>query len=215
MTALPFSSAMIGLALLARPAPDVPVTPESARQAIGRSLPFIEKQGLAWIKERGCVSCHQVPSMVWSLNEAGRHGFAIDRKKLEQWNAWTVENAFGGKVHYGLSEQSLKKLRQAKASEEELARLQPLAGKEFLTEREFGDEVAKLLSPEAAAKRRAAILKAAEPRRGRRRQGWTGLALQRHAPHRRRAVEFAEQVPGGPAGRPAPDAGEGRTVESQ
>lgn len=58
---------------------------------IKRSLPFIEKEGIAWIEQKKCVSCHQVPSMLWSLQKAADAGFEVDREKLEKWSAWSRE----------------------------------------------------------------------------------------------------------------------------
>ncbi|GEM_PF-2196205 len=37
---------------------------------VQRSLPFLKEQGLAWIADRQCASCHQIPAMLWSLNSA-------------------------------------------------------------------------------------------------------------------------------------------------
>ena len=53
-----------------------PVTPRVETrivEALERSVPYLEKDGRAWFEgeniyqEKGCVSCHQVPSGVWSL----------------------------------------------------------------------------------------------------------------------------------------------------
>ena len=29
------------------------------RKAVERSLPFMEQKGVAWMSDRGCVTCHQ------------------------------------------------------------------------------------------------------------------------------------------------------------
>src|SRR4051794_32607672 len=44
--------------------------PPHVRQAVGRSLVFLEKEGLAWMKERKCIACHHGAFMLWSHNEA-------------------------------------------------------------------------------------------------------------------------------------------------
>jgi hypothetical protein len=162
---LPFPPlvAVVSLTVLAQPAGDIAPTPDHVRQAITRSLPFVETEGVAWMKKRGCLSCHQVPLMMWSLNEASRRGFAVDTQKLKQWNEWSLTSAFGGNMHYQLSEQSIKKLRQAKLPEQEMARLQPLANQAFLTEAEFEGEIGKLLSPASAAQHKNLILQHAQP----------------------------------------------------
>lgn len=63
---------------------------EPARKAVERSLPFIEKGGVDWMKNRKCSSCHHVTFMIWSHREAQARGFAVDAKKLDEWTAWAV-----------------------------------------------------------------------------------------------------------------------------
>ncbi len=85
-------------AVLPTQAPTAP-TPDQVRQTIRRSVPFLEKEGAAWIKGRKCMSCHQVPSMIWGLNQARRHGVAVDAAQLEtatQWVAQQVPSGGGG-----------------------------------------------------------------------------------------------------------------------
>jgi hypothetical protein len=60
----------------------------SVRSVIENSLPFIEREGVRWIEEKKCVTCHQVPFMVWALNAAADRGFAIEPEKINNWNAW-------------------------------------------------------------------------------------------------------------------------------
>ena len=68
-----------------------PVLADEARELVRRSLPFLEQEGVAWMKDRGCASCHQVPAMLWSLNGAVRAGLAVDPQKLAQWWEWSVD----------------------------------------------------------------------------------------------------------------------------
>ncbi len=56
-----------------------------AREAGQRSVPYLEKDGVAWIKERKCVTCHYVGFMVWSFRDARGRGFDIDKEKLAEW----------------------------------------------------------------------------------------------------------------------------------
>src|SRR4051794_25447326 len=60
------------------------------RAAIERSLPFLEREGVAWMNEKNCASCHHVPFLLWSHNAARAHGIAVDGKKVDQWTRWTV-----------------------------------------------------------------------------------------------------------------------------
>ncbi len=60
---------------------------------IERSLPYIQKEGVAWIESRKCISCHVVSFMVWSLEESRTHGISIDTKKLNEWDSWSLAGA--------------------------------------------------------------------------------------------------------------------------
>ena len=66
-----------------------------AREAGQRSIPYLEKEGTAWIKERKCVTCHYVGFMVWSFQDARRRGFDIDQEKLAEWTNWALAGAKG------------------------------------------------------------------------------------------------------------------------
>jgi len=59
--------------------------------AIERSLPFIESEGQRWIDEKKCVTCHQVPFMVWALDAAADKGIVTDEQKIAGWKAWATD----------------------------------------------------------------------------------------------------------------------------
>ena len=66
------------------------------RLAIARSLPFIEAQGVAWMRGEvsiqegaACVSCHHVNYAVWGLTEAQRIGLEAPGGDI----AWLTEAA--------------------------------------------------------------------------------------------------------------------------
>ncbi|WP_309714508.1 hypothetical protein [Armatimonas sp.] len=61
---------------------------QTTRATIERALPFIEKQGVNWMKDKKCVTCHHSTFMVWSLNTAAERGFTINTEALTTWNAW-------------------------------------------------------------------------------------------------------------------------------
>jgi len=65
-------------------ATEVPA-PAKLRQAVERSLPYLEREGVDWINDRNCMSCHVVPFMLWSHNEAKAIGVKVDAKKLDEW----------------------------------------------------------------------------------------------------------------------------------
>ncbi len=60
-------------------------------RSVRKALPYLEREGVAWMEKRGCVSCHQIPFMVWSLSVASQAGFDIDAAKLRQWRTWSTD----------------------------------------------------------------------------------------------------------------------------
>ena len=56
---------------------DVP----QVRHTVEKSLPFLEKEALAWETTK-CVSCHHGPWMMWSGYEAKKRGFSVNDASL-------------------------------------------------------------------------------------------------------------------------------------
>jgi squalene-hopene/tetraprenyl-beta-curcumene cyclase len=83
-------SALFVAACLAFSAGELP-TDDAVRAAIERSLPFIQVEGQRWIEEKKCVTCHQVPFMVWSLNAAAARGIKLDEQKRADCSAWAID----------------------------------------------------------------------------------------------------------------------------
>jgi hypothetical protein len=69
------------LALVAQDETDV-------RAAVSRSLPYLEKEGVAWMKQLTCLSCHHVPFLLWSHRLAQAKGIPLDADKLSAWTEW-------------------------------------------------------------------------------------------------------------------------------
>jgi len=63
----------------------------AVKKTVERALPYLERAGEAWIEKRQCVSCHQVPFMLWSLSAADAQGYPINRSRLKKWSAWSTE----------------------------------------------------------------------------------------------------------------------------
>lgn len=63
----------------------------SVKETVEQAIPYLERAGEAWIEKRQCVSCHQVPFMLWSLSAANDQGYAINRDRLKKWTAWSTE----------------------------------------------------------------------------------------------------------------------------
>jgi hypothetical protein len=92
MNTLCCTLAGIGLCLTALPshAAPKPATPTPAaaapvqvRKPVERSLHFLEKEGVAWLATNKCGTCHHAPMMLWTHHEALRHGFAVNRKAVD------------------------------------------------------------------------------------------------------------------------------------
>ena len=60
-------------------------------ELVRKSLPFVKEKGLAWIEDRQCASCHQVPSMLWSLNSAARAGLETGMLETTKWTPWAAD----------------------------------------------------------------------------------------------------------------------------
>lgn len=80
---------------------------EAARGAIERSLPYLEREGVAWMEKRACLSCHHVPFLLWSHREARERGIAVDEKKLAAWTDWSLKESLAQRVKVRLAETAL------------------------------------------------------------------------------------------------------------
>lgn len=65
----------------------------AVRAALKKSLAFLEKEGIAWHEEKGCLSCHHTPFLVWTHREASRRGLPVDPVKFAEWIGWCTDNA--------------------------------------------------------------------------------------------------------------------------
>jgi hypothetical protein len=68
---------------------DIPLDAQ-ARQTAERAIPYIEKNGTAWINERNCLACHYGGYMLWSLRDASQRGLGIDKGKLTESTNWAI-----------------------------------------------------------------------------------------------------------------------------
>ncbi len=67
--------------------PSATITAVEAR-AVKRGLSYLKKASLKWMDGRGCVSRHQVPTMIWS-QEAVPGKDDPQRTELNQWIDWS------------------------------------------------------------------------------------------------------------------------------
>ncbi|MEM8668945.1 MAG: prenyltransferase/squalene oxidase repeat-containing protein [Planctomycetota bacterium] len=63
----------------------------SRSSTIENSLKYVGESGVQWMEQLECVSCHQVPAMLWSFEAAKSYGIAIDDDKLNEWKTWSTE----------------------------------------------------------------------------------------------------------------------------
>lgn len=69
-----------------------PVDESAVRDSVARALPFIARQGVKWMDEKRCVTCHHTTFLVWSHNAAVERGFNVDAAKLAEWSAWARDH---------------------------------------------------------------------------------------------------------------------------
>src|SRR3954470_21081644 len=74
-----------------------PVNDAAVRAAVSRSLPFLEKEGVAWMKDHGCMSCHHWPLLLWAHRSAQAKGFKVDSQKLAKWDQWTRKDSLANR----------------------------------------------------------------------------------------------------------------------
>jgi hypothetical protein len=79
-------------AYAAEPPPPAPAAPPAVRAVVDRGIGYLQTESAAWLKQRTCAACHHAGMPLWALAEAGRAGYAVDRKFL----ADTIEATLGG-----------------------------------------------------------------------------------------------------------------------
>lgn len=135
---------------------------DRARAAVERSLPFLEKEGLAWIDKRGCLSCHQVTFMLWSHEEARAKGIPVDGKKLADWIGWSTKESEACRTLTWLSGPILEALKGEGMPDDIVAKLTPFTTKPELKggmkESAFRKELAKVLTAEERSKYEPTVL---------------------------------------------------------
>jgi Squalene-hopene cyclase C-terminal domain/Prenyltransferase and squalene oxidase repeat len=93
-------SCLVRLAVADEPAVIPPAKPQQVQQAVERAIGYTRKESADWLNTRKCAACHHAPIVLWSLSEADRQGYAIDKEFVKN----TAESLLG----------SLEKLRSSK-----------------------------------------------------------------------------------------------------
>src|SRR5215470_16726745 len=122
------------------------VNDTAVRDAVSRSLPFLEKEGVAWMKDHGCMSCHHVPFLLWSHRSAQAQGFAIDSQKLAEWDDWTRQDSLSKRRQFWLRNYDLGRPEAAPLPQAVKDKLKPLIARPFQTEAEYLAELTPLLT---------------------------------------------------------------------
>src|SRR6195256_680773 len=138
------------------------VSDTAVRDAVSRSLPFLEKEGVTWMKDRGCMSCHHVPFLLWSHRSAQAQGFTVDSQKLAEWDEWTRKDSLANRRQFWLRNYDLGKPEAATLPLAVKDKLKPLIFRPFQTEAEFLAELTPLLTEDEMKSHRATVLKISE-----------------------------------------------------
>src|SRR5688572_17690956 len=137
----------------------------AARAAVEKSLPYLEKEGVAWIKQRDCLSCHQVTFLLWAHHEADAKGIRVDARKLAEWTDWSLRESTAQRVQLLLTPPLLDGLPAEVA-----AKLAPFTTKPELKgglkEAAFVKELGKALSAEELHAHQSAVLQRAARAKG-------------------------------------------------
>ena len=133
----------------------MPVEAE-VRKAIDRSLPFVEKDGLAWIKKRDCMSCHTVTFMLWAHNEAAAHGITVDQKKLAEWTKWSMDKSLATRVFFRVDSKLVQSFPESIRP-----KFDKFSDQGFTHEKDLVAEFAKVLTADELKQHRAALVKKA------------------------------------------------------
>jgi hypothetical protein len=93
-----FPALVLGLcvpcfALAAEPASVPSATPQQVKETVERAIQYLQTESAAWLNTRKCAACHHVPLVLWSLSEAERQGYAIDKRFV----ADTTESLLGSR----------------------------------------------------------------------------------------------------------------------
>lgn len=138
------------------------VNAAAVRAAVSRGLPFLEEEGVAWMKIRLCMSCHHVPLLVWSHRSAQAQGFAVDSRKLAEWDEWTRKESLENRRQFWLRNYDLGKPEAATLPQAVKDKLKPLIARPFQTEAEYLAELMPLLTEDEMKSHRATVLKISE-----------------------------------------------------
>ena len=137
--------------------------PDAAvHNAVERALPFLESDGVAWMEERNCMSCHHVPFLIWTHRLAESKGFRVDNEKLKTWEAWSIKDSLEQRNLYRLQDYELGKVDDSALPANIREKLKPLIGVPFKSHEEFRNALIVQLTENELISHEAVIVKIAE-----------------------------------------------------
>jgi Squalene-hopene cyclase C-terminal domain/Prenyltransferase and squalene oxidase repeat len=78
------------LALADKPDPAPHASKPQVQAAVDRGTKYLQAESAAWLKTRVCASCHHASMPLWSLYEADRMGYSIDKKFVAETTEATL-----------------------------------------------------------------------------------------------------------------------------
>src|SRR3954468_9719260 len=138
------------------------VNDTAVRDAVSRSLPFLEKEGVAWMEDHRCMSCHHVPFLLWSHRSAQAKGFTVDSRKLAEWDEWTRKDSLANRVLFRLRNYDLGRPEATTLPQAVKDKLKPLILRPFQSEAAFLAELTPLLTEDEMKSHRQTVLKISE-----------------------------------------------------
>ena len=137
------------------------------RATIERSLPYLQKEGVAWIGQRNCISCHHVPFLLWSFREAQSRGIWPDSSSLAGWTDWARQESMKQREKVKLSSPGLEALQGEGMPAETLAKLATFPEKFGGNKEEvFLKELEKFLAADELSLHKGLLLKHATRDKG-------------------------------------------------
>src|ERR1041384_7222733 len=97
------------------------------------AFPSWNKEGVAWMEDRGCMSCHHVPFLLWSHRSAQAQGFTVDSQKLAEWDEWTRKDSLANRNLFTLRNYDLGRPESATLPLAVKDKLKPLIARPLQT----------------------------------------------------------------------------------
>ena len=100
------------------------------------------------MEERGCMSCHHVPFLLWTHRAALAKGFDVDSDALTDWEAWSIKDSLEQRNLYRLQNYELGKIDDATLPATVKEKLKPLIETPFKMLDDFRQNISDTTDPE-------------------------------------------------------------------